>query len=76
MRTWKIATLLMVPVVLGPVYACSARQTAKTEYEVQSESCIKIYDGNGAAEKSCLEYVRNKWNAAGAPPAAVDGGVQ
>lgn len=58
------------------VVACTSRQVAKTEYEMQSESCVKIYDGNGAAQKSCLDYVRNKWTAAGAKLAATDGGDQ
>jgi hypothetical protein len=61
---------------MGGVAACTARETAKSEYELQSKSCVNIYDGNAPAQKSCLEYVRNKWNAAGARPAATDGGDQ
>ena len=53
--------------------ACTQRETAKTEYEYQSKGCLAIYTSS-AEQKSCLDYVRNKWTKAGAPPAAVDGG--
>ncbi len=76
MKTWKLATLLLVPVVLGPVYACTARETAKDAYTVQTHACVQIYEGDTAAQRSCLDYVRKKWDTAGAKPAATDGGVQ
>lgn len=71
-----VTILLLVPVVAGPLYACTARQTAKTEYEAQSQACVDIYKGDAAGQKSCLDYVRAKWNAAGAPAAATDGGKE
>ncbi len=55
--------------------ACTARQAAKSGYEAASEACITAYQGDGAGQRSCLEYVRNKYTEAGAPPAAqLDGG--
>lgn len=65
------AALLALALALA---ACSARQVAKTEYDIQSEGCIKIYSGDGAAQRSCLEYVRAKWTKAGAP--AADAGAE
>jgi len=62
--------------VLAMIDGCTARQVARTEYEVQSESCVRIYKGDAAVQKSCLEYVRAKWTKAGAPPAVTDGGDQ
>jgi len=57
------------------VVGCTKQQVAKDEYSAQSHACVDIYSGNSAAQKSCLEYVRKKWDSAGAPPAAVtDGG--
>lgn len=69
-----LALGLTIGIVGAACVACSARQTAKTEYDLQSEACISIYSGDGAAQKSCLEYVRAKWTKAGAP--AADGGDQ
>lgn len=71
MKTWKIATLLMVPVVLGPVWACSARETAKDAYSIQSHACVVAFDGNPPKQRECVEYVRARWSQLGAPPAAV-----
>ena len=50
--------------------ACTARDTARTAYEVQSKACLVAYD-DGAHQKSCLEYVRSRWTEAGAPVAVV-----
>ena len=62
-------------VILGAIgVACSARTVAKTEYQAQSEACVRIYEGNGAAQKDCLSYVRAKWTKAGAP--AADAGAE
>lgn len=69
-----LALGLTIGIVSVAVVACTARQVARTEYDVQSESCIRIYEGNGAAQRSCLEYVRAKWTKAGAP--AADAGVE
>jgi hypothetical protein len=75
-RTSLLAALLCAPVVLGPVYACTAREVAKDEYSAQSHACVQIYSGDVPAQRACLEYVRKKWDAAGARPAAADGGAQ
>lgn len=69
-----LALGLTIGIVSVAVVACTAREIAKDAYTIQSESCISIYSGNGAAQKSCLEYVRAKWTKAGAP--AADGGDQ
>jgi hypothetical protein len=54
--------------------SCSARETAKDAYTLQSNACLVAYD-DGAHQKECLEYVRNRYTEAGAPPAAqLDGG--
>lgn len=55
-------------------YACTAREGAKDAYVVQSEACIRAYQGDATKQRSCLDYVRGKWDDAGAPKAAVDGG--
>lgn len=61
---------------LGAIVACTARETAKDAYTVQSHACLVAYDTR-PMQVACLEYVRNKWNKAGAPPAAdLDGGSQ
>jgi hypothetical protein len=57
-------------IVLLPI-ACSARETAKDAYRVQSEACLQAYD-DSQHQKDCLEYVRQRWTEAGAP--APDGG--
>lgn len=65
-RAWLLPLLLV---------ACTARETAKDAYTVQSKACVQIYEADAPAQRSCLEYVRNKWTKAGAPPAAIlDGG--
>lgn len=51
------------------VAACTARETAKDAYTVQSKACLAAYD-DAAHQKSCLEYVRARWTEAGAPAAA------
>ncbi len=77
MRPFDIG--LFLGLVIGAAgmggYGCTARQAAKTGYDAASEACITAYQGNGAGQRSCLEYVRNKYTEAGAPPAArLDGG--
>lgn len=67
-----LALGLTIGIVSVAVVACTARQVAHTEYDVQSESCVRIYKGDAAAQRSCLDYVRAKWTKAGAP--AADGG--
>ncbi len=52
------------------VVACTARDTARSAYEVQSQACLMAYD-DPAHQRACLEYVRNRWTEAGAPPAVV-----
>jgi hypothetical protein len=51
---------------------CSARETAKDAYDLQSHACIVAFDGDSTKQKDCVDYVRNKWTEAGAPTA--DGG--
>lgn len=63
--------LLMIVVLAG---ACTKREEAKDAYTVQSKACLVAYD-DAAHQKSCLEYVRNRWTEAGAPPAAVNSGL-
>jgi hypothetical protein len=54
--------------------ACTKREEAKDAYTIQSKACLVAYD-DADHQKSCLEYVRNRWTEAGAPPAAqLDGG--
>ena len=54
--------------------ACTAREAAKTGYEVKSQACIQAYDDR-AHQLACLDYVRAQYDEAGAPPAAnLDGG--
>lgn len=65
--------VLLVLIVL--VVACSARETAKDAYTVQSHACLVAYDTK-ADQEACLAQVRAKWTEAGAPPAATDGGAQ
>jgi len=56
------------------VAACTTRQEAKNAYLVQSQACFVAYD-DPPHQKLCVEYVRNRWTEAGAPPAAdLDGG--
>ena len=52
--------------------ACTARETAKDAYTVQSHACLVAYDTK-ADQEACLAKVRAKWTEAGAP--AADGGA-
>jgi len=61
-------------VVMLALCACSARETAKDAYTVQSHACIVAYDSK-VDQEACLAKVRAKWTEAGAPPAATDGGT-
>lgn len=55
--------------------ACSARETAKDAYTVQSHACLVAFDTK-ADQEACLSKVRAKWTEAGAPPASTtDGGA-
>ncbi len=62
-----IAAALIVAQMVG--IACSARETAKDAYTVQQKACEQAYD-EPAKQRECVEYVRNRWTEAGAPPAA------
>lgn len=56
------------------VLSCTKREESKDAYTIQSNACLQAYD-DAAHQKSCLEFVRNRWTEAGAPPAAqLDGG--
>lgn len=56
------------------VCSCTKREEAKDAYTIQSKACLVAYDDTDH-QKSCLEYVRNRWTEAGAPPAMqLDGG--
>lgn len=67
-------TVLLCAAPLAIIQACTDRQAAKTGYDVQSRACLVAYDVP-AKQRECVEYVRNRWTEAGAPPAAVlDGG--
>ena len=57
--------------VMGALVACTARETAKDAYTVQSKACVVAFDGNPAKQHECVEYVRARWSQLGAPPAAV-----
>jgi hypothetical protein len=60
--------------VLLPVLACAARETAKDAYTLQSNACLVAYTDR-AHQVACLDDVRARWTEAGAPPAAaLDGG--
>jgi hypothetical protein len=76
-RIPPLPLLMLCALALVVLFACTARETAKTAYEVQSEACRQAYDDQ-VHQMACLEYVRNRWTEAGAPPAAVieDGGSQ
>lgn len=58
------ATVALTAVAIG----CTARETAKDAYTVQSKACLVAYDTR-PMQTACLEYVRNRWTEAGAPPA-------
>lgn len=76
MKFWTVASILTVTCTLGVLCildACTARETAKDAYTVQSKACLVAYDTR-PMQVACLEYVRNKWNKAGAPAADLDGG--
>ncbi len=75
-KFWKgLGVGLAIGVVQVAIVACTAREAAKDAYTVQSEACVRAYDGNPTGQRSCLEYVRNRWTEAGAPTAAIlDGG--
>ena len=78
MKTWQLATVLMVPVVLGPVYACSsvAPPVAKAQYELDLQGCLD-HNHDRATIDTCFAAVRAAWDDAGARPAAIlDGGAQ
>jgi len=60
--------------MLVALAACSARETAKDAYTVQSHACLVAFDTK-ADREACLAKVRAKWTEAGAPPAATDGGA-
>lgn len=49
--------------------ACTKQEEAKDAYSIQSHACLVAYDTR-PMQIACLEYVRNKWTEAGAPPAA------
>ncbi len=68
-------TSIVVGIGLVAFTACTARETAKDAYTVQSKACLVAYD-DSTHQRDCLAYVRNKWTEAGAPPAAavIDGG--
>lgn len=55
---------------IGLGSACAARETAKDAYSVQQKACVVAFDGLPAKQRECVEYVRNRWTEAGAPPAA------
>jgi hypothetical protein len=52
------------------VDACTARDVAKDAYTVQTKACLVAYD-DAPHQRACVEYVRNRWTEAGAPPATV-----
>lgn len=51
--------------------ACTARETAKDAYSLQSRACLVAFTTN-ADQEDCLAKVRARWTEAGAPLA--DGG--
>lgn len=54
--------------------ACTKQEEAKDAYTIQTHACLVAYDTR-PMQIACLEYVRNRWTEAGAPPAAIlDGG--
>ncbi len=70
MRPFDIG--LFLGLVIGAAgmggYGCTARETAKDAYTVQQKACEQAYD-EPAKQRECVEYVRNRWTEAGAPPA-------
>lgn len=61
--------VLLCSAPLAIIQACTDRQAAKTGYDAQSRACLVAYDVQ-AKQRECVEYVRNRWTEAGAPPAA------
>lgn len=74
-RSWEaICFGVILGVAAGEaVIACTARETAKDAYSVESRACLVGYTTR-AQQIQCLTDVRDRWTEAGAPLAAVDGG--
>ena len=77
-RTFE-AVCFGASIALGGVLvlmACTARETAKDAYYVQSHACLVAFTTK-ADQTECLAKVRGNWSEAGAPPAAaLDGGAE
>jgi len=66
--------LFVLAVLAALISACTKQEEAKDAYSLASHACLQAYD-DGAHQRDCLEYVRNRYTEAGAPPAAqLDGG--
>ncbi len=69
MYTWGLFVGGAAVALVWLATACTARETAKDAYTVQQKACEQAYD-EPAKQRECVEYVRNRWTEAGAPPAA------
>ena len=61
--------VLAVALFVAPILACSNRMIAKDAYSAEKHGCLQTYASRVEQEK-CLKAVDDRWNEAGAPPAA------